>query len=238
MLCSTRVLPRRVRRNATLIRTRRSGQSGEKYRAQDRPRRGRQPAESPAVDPVRQRNRRTLARRHRRIGRRGKVSVVVINASVSPVQQRNLERGLGCKVIDRTGLILEIFGARAPDEGRHASGRTGGADLPAKPAGAVLDPPGAATRRVRLHGRSRRDPDRDRPSSDRRTHHAAKARSGRDKPHPQHPAPGPQACAVSRRCPGRLYQCREIDTVQSPDTIRGDGQGPAVRPRWTRHCGL
>jgi GTP-binding protein HflX len=38
---------------------------------------------------------------------------------VSPVQQRNLEKAWGCKVIDRTGLILEIFGARArTHEGR------------------------------------------------------------------------------------------------------------------------
>ncbi len=39
--------------------------------------------------------------------------LVVIDASVSPIQQRNLEKALGCKVIDRTGLILEIFGERA-----------------------------------------------------------------------------------------------------------------------------
>ncbi len=39
--------------------------------------------------------------------------VVVIDGTLSPVQQRNLERAWDCKVIDRTGLILEIFGARA-----------------------------------------------------------------------------------------------------------------------------
>jgi GTP-binding protein HflX len=39
--------------------------------------------------------------------------VVVIDAPVSPVQQRNLEKAWQAKVIDRTGLILEIFGARA-----------------------------------------------------------------------------------------------------------------------------
>ena len=33
--------------------------------------------------------------------------------ALSPVQQRNLEKAFGCKVIDRTGLILEIFGRRA-----------------------------------------------------------------------------------------------------------------------------
>ncbi len=47
------------------------------------------------------------------------VDVVVIDATLSPVQQRNLERQLAAKVIDRTGLILEIFGARArTHEGR------------------------------------------------------------------------------------------------------------------------
>ena len=39
--------------------------------------------------------------------------LIIINASLTPVQQRNLENQLKCKVIDRTALILEIFGARA-----------------------------------------------------------------------------------------------------------------------------
>ena len=41
------------------------------------------------------------------------VSVVIMDCPVSPVQQRNLEKAWGAKVIDRTGLILEIFGRRA-----------------------------------------------------------------------------------------------------------------------------
>ncbi|MBI4969457.1 MAG: GTPase HflX [Rhodospirillales bacterium] len=41
------------------------------------------------------------------------IDLAVIDARLSPVQQRNLEKAWGCKVIDRTGLILEIFGARA-----------------------------------------------------------------------------------------------------------------------------
>ena len=41
------------------------------------------------------------------------VSVAIVDATLSPVQQRNLERAWGCKVIDRTGLILDIFGERA-----------------------------------------------------------------------------------------------------------------------------
>ncbi len=39
--------------------------------------------------------------------------VVVVDGSLTPIQQRNLERAWDCKVIDRTALILEIFGARA-----------------------------------------------------------------------------------------------------------------------------
>ena len=48
-----------------------------------------------------------------------KPDVIIFNAELSPVQQRNLEKEWGSKVIDRTGLILEIFGARAQTkEGR------------------------------------------------------------------------------------------------------------------------
>jgi GTPase len=45
--------------------------------------------------------------------------LTIIDAALTPVQQRNLETALGTKVIDRTGLILEIFGERAASaEGR------------------------------------------------------------------------------------------------------------------------
>jgi GTP-binding protein HflX len=47
------------------------------------------------------------------------LQLAVFDAALTPIQQRNLEKGLGCKVIDRTGLILEIFGERA----RTAEGR-------------------------------------------------------------------------------------------------------------------
>lgn len=45
--------------------------------------------------------------------------LAIFDAALTPVQQRNLETAIGCKVIDRTGLILEIFGERAATaEGR------------------------------------------------------------------------------------------------------------------------
>ena len=47
------------------------------------------------------------------------ISLVIINGSLSPIQQRNLERDIKVKVIDRTALILEIFALRAATkEGR------------------------------------------------------------------------------------------------------------------------
>lgn len=49
----------------------------------------------------------------------GELTVVIVDAVLTPVQQRNLERAWKCKVIDRTGVILEIFGERA----RTAEGR-------------------------------------------------------------------------------------------------------------------
>lgn len=42
-----------------------------------------------------------------------KAGLVIIDHAVTPVQQRNLEKAWGAKVLDRTGLILEIFGRRA-----------------------------------------------------------------------------------------------------------------------------
>jgi GTP-binding protein HflX len=45
--------------------------------------------------------------------------VIIVNAQLSPVQQRNLEKAWSTKVLDRTALILEIFGERAQTrEGR------------------------------------------------------------------------------------------------------------------------
>src|SRR5262249_25095655 len=41
------------------------------------------------------------------------IDLVVMDCPVSPVQQRNLEKAWNAKVLDRTGLILEIFGRRA-----------------------------------------------------------------------------------------------------------------------------
>jgi GTP-binding protein HflX len=41
------------------------------------------------------------------------ITVAIVDTALMPVQQRNLERAWNTKVVDRTGLILEIFGERA-----------------------------------------------------------------------------------------------------------------------------
>jgi GTPase len=47
------------------------------------------------------------------IVRAEEAALVFVDSALSPVQQRNLEKAWGAKVVDRTGLILEIFGERA-----------------------------------------------------------------------------------------------------------------------------
>lgn len=45
--------------------------------------------------------------------REDSITLAIVDHTLSPVQQRNLEKTWNCKVIDRTGIILEIFGERA-----------------------------------------------------------------------------------------------------------------------------
>ena len=71
-----------------------------------------------AIHPLRERRPSTLmgegqVAMERRALAEQEVEVAVVDAALTPVQQRNLERAWGTKVIDRTGLILEIFGERA-----------------------------------------------------------------------------------------------------------------------------
>jgi GTP-binding protein HflX len=53
------------------------------------------------------------------LARDNDAGLLIVDAPLSPIQQKNLEDEVGTKVIDRTGLILEIFGERAATaEGR------------------------------------------------------------------------------------------------------------------------
>lgn len=51
--------------------------------------------------------------RLRRLAAELEVGLLIVDASLTPIQQRNLEKELNLKIIDRTALILEIFGERA-----------------------------------------------------------------------------------------------------------------------------
>ena len=105
--------------------------------------------------------------------------IVVMDCALSPVQQRNLEKAWSAKVLDRTGLILEIFGRRARTRGRRAAGRARASDLSEEPAGALLDPSRAPARRLRLPRRPGRNADRSRPPPDRGAHRQASRPSSR-----------------------------------------------------------
>jgi GTP-binding protein HflX len=51
--------------------------------------------------------------------RQAEAELIIVDGALTPIQQRNLEKAIDAKVIDRTGLILEIFGERAATaEGR------------------------------------------------------------------------------------------------------------------------
>ncbi len=54
-----------------------------------------------------------VVERLRQVLKEAEVDVVIMDCALSPIQQRNLEKAWETKVIDRTALILEIFGERA-----------------------------------------------------------------------------------------------------------------------------
>ena len=157
------------------------------------------------------------------------VDLVLVDGPVSPVQQRNLEKEWGLKLLDRTGLILEIFSDRARTREGVLAGRDGGAIY-------------QRTRLVRawthlerqrgglgFRRRPRRDPDRgDRRAIDdqilKLKRQLAKVAKTRE-PAPRRAGQG----AVSDRRAGGLHQRRQIHAVQPADRGRGAGQGHAVR---------
>jgi GTP-binding protein HflX len=140
----------------------------------------------------------------------------VFDAALTPVQQRNLEKALEAKVIDRTGLILEIFGERAATaEGRlqvelahldyqagrlvrswtHLERQRGGFGFLGGPGETQIE----ADRRLI----------RDRMAKMRASSTRSAARAACTATAPARAVAGDRA--------GRLYQCRKIDAFQSPD---------------------
>ncbi len=145
------------------------------------------------------------------------LQLAVFDASLTPVQQRNLETALKCKVIDRTGLILEIFGERA----RTAEGRLQ-VEL------AHLDYQAGRLVRSWTHLERQRGgfgflggPGETQIEADRRLIRDRMARLRREldpvsrtRSAPSRPAP---ARALAGNCAGRLYQRWKVDAFQSLD---------------------
>ena len=164
------------------------------------------------------------------------VTVAIVDAALSPVQQRNLERAWACKVIDRTGLILDIFGERAATkEGTlqvelahldyqrsrlvrswtHLERQRGGFGFLGGPGETQIeaDRRQIGERIVRLKKELEQV---------RRTRGLHRYRT--------------TAGAVSGNCPGRLHQCRKINAVQCADWRRSVGARPVVRNVGSHHA--
>ena len=168
--------------------------------------------------------------------RADEAGVVVMDCALSPVQQRNLEKAWNAKVLDRTGLILEIFGRRARTTRRRAAGRARASHLSEKPAGALLDPSRAPARRLRLSrrpGETQIEADR---RHDRGAHRAHRSANSKGQAHAQAASREPQARAVSDRGAGRLHQCRQVDAVQPADAARACCRPTCCSRRSIRRC--
>ena len=146
--------------------------------------------------------------------------LVVMNHTISPIQERNLERAISCRVLDRTGLILDIFAQRAKThEGKlqvelaqldHLSTRLvrGWTHLERQKGGIGLRGPGETQLETdrRLIGQRIK---------------SLRARLG--KVSTQRGLPAQVACqgACTNRIAGGLHQYRKIIIVQFADNGRG-----------------
>ena len=157
------------------------------------------------------------------MGKKLEIDLLIVDAGLTAIQQRNLEEKTGLKTIDRTGLILEIFGERAAT----AEGRLQ-VEL------AHLDYQAGRLVRSWTHLERQRGgfgflggPGETQIEADRRMIRDRMARLRRElrggKAHPVAPPRPPQTRALAGYCAGRLYQCGQIDIVQPAD--RGDGAG-------------
>ena len=186
------------------------------------------------------------ARRKRSAGscRRRGADLVVFDHPLSPSQERNLEALLKCRVLDRTGLILDIFAQRARSfEGqlqvelaqlKHLATRLvrGWTHLERQKGGIGLRGPGETQLETdrRLLAQSHQDAER----TSRQSAHAARDDAARA-----------QARRDSHGRAGRLHERRQVDAVQSSHGRRRVRRRSAVRdagsdgaPAGTARCAL
>ena len=157
-----------------------------------------------------------------------KPEFVIVDHEISPSQARNLERATGAQVLDRTGVIMEIFHRHA--HSREAKLQVEIARLKyvvAAPAGVVGGRRAAAgLRRGRVRSRSRSPQD---PRSPRGAERAAGGYPARQRP---------ASVRASRSAPGRagrIYERREVVAHACAHGQRGAGRGQALRD--ARHDG-
>ena len=84
----------------------------------------------------------------------GEADVILVDHALSPSQERNLEKLTGSRVLDRNGLILDIFAQRARSFEGKLEVELAQLQAHRQPPGARLDPPRAAEGRHR-HARTR-----------------------------------------------------------------------------------
>ena len=164
------------------------------------------------------------------------VEVVVVDAALSPVQQRNLERAWNCKVIDRTGLILDIFGERAAT--REGSLQVELAHLDYQRSRLVRSWTHLERQRGGFGflggpGETQIEADR-RLIGDRIVRLKKELRAGAAHPRPASLRPPPRAVPGGRA--GRLHQRGQVHAVQRADRRRGDRARPAVRDARSDHA--
>ena len=160
--------------------------------------------------------------------------IVVMDCALSPVQQRNLEKAWQAKVLDRTGLILEIFGRRAHT--REGSLQVEHAHLTYQKSRLVRSWTHLERQRGGfgfLGGPGESQIETDRRLIEER-HRAHRERPRKGQAHAQAPSRQPQARAVSDRGAGRLHQCGEVDAVQPPHPGAACCPPTCCLPRSTR----
>ena len=163
--------------------------------------------------------------------------LVVVNAQLSPIQQRNLEKEWGAKVLDRTGLILEIFGRRAST--REGTLQVELAHLQYQKSRLVRSWTHLERQRGGFGflggpGESQLEADR-RLIQERISRIEKPARIGGEDPRaaPQ----GQGARALSGGGAGRLHQRRQVHAVQPPERCRACWPRTCSSPRSIPPCG-
>ena len=160
-------------------------------------------------------------------------TMVIFDNDLSPSQMRVLTELLGVQVLDRCGLILDIFAQRAKTKEGPAPGGAGPVPVSAAPADRHVDPSGATGGHQRqgahrLQG-PRRDPAGDGPPPHPPEDRQAPGGPGGGPPGALHPAPA----AAEERDPGGghrgLHQRGQVHAPEPPDRGGHPRQQPAVR---------